>query len=272
MHILVEENLRNPIDALNNTINLFTHHKDLFNSKIPSTAEIGLIELDSIVARKHIQPTPKEKIDGIEKFIPVVIRERNEKAKKWLEQSIKDLSKPVANVEEYVEQIKHYNYAEEHFQNIRDRVDLFGQTYNVFADKTLKVKKEDKDAFSETIQAIAKVANIKEKIESAQEENKERFKKELNQLIPKLSKEIDELNERVNHAKFLDENNMEKMFDILGELDNIEAKFKQLEETKETYNRWQEYLDVQPDIFENLDECREAMSLRCLMWRSLHEW
>ena len=65
---------------------------------------------------------------------------------------------------------------------------------------------------------------------------------------------------------------MEKMWDMLQELDNIEATFKKLEQRKETYNRWQEYLDLVPDMFANLDECRERMSLRCLMWRSLHEW
>ena len=62
------------------------------------------------------------------------------------------------------------------------------------------------------------------------------------------------------------------MYDILSELDKHESKFKELEKTKETYNRWQEYLDVQPDIFENLEEAREHTSLRCLMWRSLNEW
>ena len=99
----MEENLKNPIESMNNTINLFNHYKDLFTSKIPSTAEIGLINLDSVITRKQIQPTPKDMIDSIEKFVPIVVRERNEKAIKWLETAIKDLSRPVANVEEYVE-------------------------------------------------------------------------------------------------------------------------------------------------------------------------
>lgn len=50
---------------------------------------------------------------------------------------------------------------------------------------------------------------------------------------------------------------MEKMFDILSELDKIESTFKELEERKETYNKWQEVLDTNPTVFENLDECRE---------------
>ena len=62
------------------------------------------------------------------------------------------------------------------------------------------------------------------------------------------------------------------MFDILNELDDIESTFKGLEETKERYNRWQLELETNQDAFENLEECREQMTLRTLMWRSLNEW
>lgn len=65
---------------------------------------------------------------------------------------------------------------------------------------------------------------------------------------------------------------MEKMFDVLAELDGIEATFNELEARKEKYNHWQTVLDTQPKVFENLEDCREQMSLRCLLWRSLNEW
>jgi hypothetical protein len=47
------------------------------------------------------------------------------------------------------------------------------------------------------------------------------------------------------------------MFDILGEIEEIETTFKQLEETKERYNRWQIELETNQDSFENLEELRE---------------
>jgi len=59
-------------------------------------------------------------------MIPKVIRERTDEAKKWLRKNISNLSKPVTNVEEFVEQSGHLVYANENFQNFRDRVDLNG--------------------------------------------------------------------------------------------------------------------------------------------------
>ena len=132
MNILVDEMLKNQCDGLNNTINLFNHYHDLFSAKLPTTADIGLVQLDSRDSRKRIQPTPKEKIKSIEKFVPVVLRERIEDSKKWLSKQYADLSKPVTNVEEYVEQLSFFNYVDANFQEVRDKVNLIGQMQNVF--------------------------------------------------------------------------------------------------------------------------------------------
>lgn len=64
-------------------------------------------------------------------MIPKIIKTRNDESKKWLESQIRDLSKPDTGVEEFVEQNSYYNYANDNFQNVRDRVDMFGQIYHV---------------------------------------------------------------------------------------------------------------------------------------------
>lgn len=67
-------------------------------------------------------------------MVPKVIRERTDEKKKWLRLAIANLSKKVDNVEEYVEQTGHLNFVNEHFQNVRDMVDLYGQIYNTLAE------------------------------------------------------------------------------------------------------------------------------------------
>ena len=96
-------------------------------------------------------PTPKDFIGKIEEMIPKFIRERADESKKWLRKALSYLSKPVTHVEEFVEQNGHLVYTNENFQNIRDRVDLYGQIYNTLAEFQLKVKKEDKDNFTECV-------------------------------------------------------------------------------------------------------------------------
>jgi len=54
LFILVNERLRNPPEGLNNTINLFNYYHELFSAKLPTTADIGLVQLDSRESRKRI--------------------------------------------------------------------------------------------------------------------------------------------------------------------------------------------------------------------------
>lgn len=56
---------------------------------------------------------------------------------------------------------------------------MYDQTYSLMSDFTLKIKKEDKDQLNESNQAISKLNGLIQKIETEQEGNKEKFKKEL---------------------------------------------------------------------------------------------
>jgi len=134
------------------------------------------------------------------------------------------------------------------------------------------VKKEDTEALKEATQIIINLSNLHQQVDGQQIENKDKFRRDLLKMTPALSAEIDDLLDRATHEKFTDGDSLEKMFDILGEIDEIESTFKVLEETKERYNRWQIELETNQDTFENLEELREQMTLRSLMWRSLNEW
>ena len=58
----------------------------------------------------------------------------------------------------------------------------------------------------------------------------------MNVRIPALDKEINEAFDKAKDNKYLEGENMEKMFEIINELDAIENHFKTLEETAEKYN------------------------------------
>jgi hypothetical protein len=103
------------------------------------------------------------------------------------------LNLPVSGVEEFVQQDEFYKFTNDRFQDVRDRVDMFGQIYNKLKDFNMKIKKEDMDAFNESLASISNLSQLIQNVESTQEGNKELFKKTLNELVPKLDKEITEI-------------------------------------------------------------------------------
>lgn len=103
MNILVHERLKNPVESLSHTIKLLNFYNSLFTNQLPSTTELGLLQLDSKGCRSKLLPTAKELIAKIEELVPKVIRARTDESKKWLQKSIRDLQKTVATVEDFVE-------------------------------------------------------------------------------------------------------------------------------------------------------------------------
>jgi len=122
------------------------------------------------VIKNKLQPTPKEFNDKIEILVPEVNKERTNAAKDWLNQSITDLRKPVANVEEFVVQQGCLTVIDNKFQFIRDKVDLLGQYYVVLQEHALnKPRKEDLNNHTEANQQISTLNQIISTLQQQQE-------------------------------------------------------------------------------------------------------
>ncbi len=59
---------------------------------------------------------------------------------------------------------------------------------------------------------------------------------------------------------------------MLKEIDQMEEVFKDLEEKSKRYNGYQEVLQTNLTSFDNLEDLREGLQLRAIMWRSTAQW
>ena len=117
---------------------------------------------------------------------------------------------------------------------------------------------------------IKKLTDIVANVESKQESENERFKKELLSLIPELQDEVKNLTEESVLPQYLDKNS--DMNEMIRQLDEKMIVFKRLEETGIKYNEWQEHLGTPTTMFDDIDQLRDEVVNRHLMWHSLKEW
>lgn len=129
-------------------------------------------------------PTPKHLQDDVEKLVPKVTRDRTEEVLSWLRDSYRELNKSVDDVSQFVCQIQDFNRINEAFQSKRDSIDLYGQFHSVLANNQFKLKKEDENAIKDAEKEISKLAQLVANVESKQELETERWKKDLAQRIP----------------------------------------------------------------------------------------
>ena len=154
---------------------------------------------------------------------------------------------------------------------MRDKIDLYGQFYSVLDDLGMqKLKKDDKTNHTEAEMNIKKLTDIIQNVESKIEQETERFKRELQEMIPTLNMEVSQLHEEAVQPQYLDKNS--DMNEMIRQLDDKMAVFKKLEETGVKYNEWQEHLNTPTTNFDNIDDLREEVTSRHLLWHSLSEW
>ena len=89
-------------------------------------------------------------------------------------------------------------------------------------------------------------------------------------MIPELNTQVSQLHEESVQPQYLDKNS--DMNEMIRQLDDKMATFKKLEETGVKYNEWQEHLNTPTTNFDNIDDLREEVTSRHLLWHSLSEW
>ena len=153
-----------------------------------------MLQLDSKEIKTKLQPTPKEFNDKIEAMLPRITRERIDVNKIWLAQSIRELSMNVENVADFVIQCQFLGKISDRFQTVRDKVDLYDQiNQKVEQNGILKPKKEDEQNLKEAKNQIQQLAQIVQGVEQSMETANEKFKRQLEQLIPQLNEDINSL-------------------------------------------------------------------------------
>ena len=168
-------------------------------------------------------PTPKDLQDEIEKLVPKKTRERTLDVHGWLQQSVRDLQRPINDVSDFVQQLQDWQRINDFFQTQRDKIDLYGQFLNVLGSQgSSPIKKEDANAIKDAEKESSRLSQIIAEVESKQETEIERFKKELEQLIPKLSAEVDKLIGESEQAQYLEKSS------------DMNEMIKQLDEKMET--------------------------------------
>ena len=65
---------------------------------------------------------------------------------------------------------------------------MYSQMLGVIRDNGLKIKKEDKDLLDDSVMEIQKLNNLIQTVQSSQEGLRDKFRKELNQIIPKIKR------------------------------------------------------------------------------------
>ena len=271
LSLIVHERVIHPVETMTNALKLLEYQKKLFLDKIPETCNIGMLKIDCSQFRKKLLPSPGEVIKKIEEIATTVLRARVEQVKEWMNVSKNELQLKVETVDDYVRLKIFWNKIAGEFQDMKDKIDIQGNLYNIMTDAGIVVKKDDKAYHSEALQQMMQLSQIASNVSDKQELDLDKFKKKLQeQLIPQLSQELEHLKKDIEDEKLLTKEN--SVEDNLQKIQTLEVQFKSGEESAKKYNSYQKTLNMEVVEFALVDEARTGLYTRFDLWKSLKEW
>lgn len=132
------------------------------------------------------------------------------------------------------------------------------------------MSKDDAQSLKGAQKMINDLTNELQRVESTEETQKDRFKKELDRLIPELVSEVTTLKEQSTETKYLDITSDQQQ--MIKELEEKWFKYNELSQRAEKFNRWQVSLETGVTQFGIVQDCYDQLYYRKLLWNSRFEW
>ncbi|CAK95203.1 unnamed protein product (macronuclear) [Paramecium tetraurelia] len=244
----------------------------ILQQKLIPQVDIGLYRVKIQNIQKQLSARQSQILAQLEELYLQLFRNRSLILKAWLQQSIKSLSGMVIRIEEFIEQKNSVDRITKELPSKREEIETAISIISLAQDcKLFSMKKEDKDLAQELNYLESSLNVALSEADNNTAKNIEKFKKTLKERIDKLKGECLDVSEAVNKEKFLTLNT--DLSDAIKELNEIDTKTKQLEQSAQLYTQYEEILQCQEQAqYEILENTREQLNLRLGMWQGIQEF
>lgn len=234
--------------------------------------EVGIFSFEREDLKKEIFDIAMESLQLIEDNLPEIMAERANAFSKAMKIILEKLTKPVLDVETFIEHIKILKDSKEENDNLAGEFSILQDLALVFNNEVHKVRcPEDCRAALITMKANRdQVRKVIDEHDEKFDQETAKFKKELTNEIPKLEKERRSIDEDLEK---LDPNNgMLDPSEMVKYLEPLKLKSEELLTNAEKFCKFQEKLDLEPSSTEDVAETKKKVMNYYTFWSMKLEW
>ena len=267
--VLLSKNLAKPGITYNAILNLLDYQTNIFESKIPFLADLGLFRVDSKDMKNELKDKPKNIKDIIIIKILEEIKNRFVECRDWLKGSKEKLEMKTQKIENFVSKTNYLNEIEKRLGYYKDGIKTSKEIIDTLKRFQIEITKDIQDLYNECKNyeqsLISQIIIVNDNLN---EKNKF-FSKEIKEIsIPELEEKCKKLEETLSHSKYLDIN--EKF--VLEELKSYKYLVKEYKETSQKLNQFQEVLKIKKTKFGKIQNLSDDLNTKILLWESYQEW
>ena len=270
-NILSDKKLKTQNQIFQLSIDFYNYINKQYGEKLIEYADLGLFRADISSIKKALLPMPSKSIKFLENLFPSLLHKRVFDCRSWLDDSIKKMNGMILGIEEFIDQKNYLNEILNQYTQIKDAIESNSDLFVLLYNNQIAISHEVKDKYNEMLSTVTVLNNVIETFELNAVKNQDKFAKVLLEKIGKLKSEAGDLLINVKQDKYLIQT--EKLKDILTELENLDKGVSVVVDAADKYKSFEETLQVQPySDFSVIDDLRNEINLRLLLWKSKDEW
>jgi dynein heavy chain len=155
---------------------------------------------------------------------------------------------------------------------VKDRVELNDHIFRICEKYDLPSREDKQNRFGDVYQLMTALNHAIYDTKDKADKRKDQMKRKIHKKIPKLNARVAVFVDKVSDPKFL---KMEKaeIEVIIAELDEIDREFNEIATKKKKIQIYQRTMDMgATEPFNNVEDARILVSMRCKLWKSIYSW
>ncbi|XP_012153033.2 dynein heavy chain at 16F [Megachile rotundata] len=229
---------------------------------------IFLIQLERF--KNAVEVAPRGKLGVIEAVMPGLGRSRVETLLTTAIDNVKYLESHPVTTEEYVEYIQFVDKAQQEVDEMESQLDYVKELYDTMEEFDFPIPSVD---MANYLGIGTHFTSLRLAVENKLEERPKlinKFNSQLHKDITALNEKISEIHEEIMQPWLLDyASNVDACLSTLKELDD---RLKVCATAAEQYRTYQRTFRLEQTRFDSLDQVRNELNLRVLLWESLTSW
>lgn len=228
LSILTNERLKNPTELLPVLLQRLVEQKDEFKTFMPAFKDLGLLRVQFSGLIDGLSPQPEGILRKLQGMLPRMVRARMEVVRLWMEEQIKTLQTFPSNVDEYVNQLQSLEYIEDHYQAMKDKVELNAHIFEILETFDLPAREDKSSRFIDEVYTLINTLNTAiYETKDRSDRRKDQIKKKVQKKVPKLRLAISELEEAVSDPRLLAQaDGDEAVQAVIAEIEELEARMQ----------------------------------------------
>jgi len=238
--------------------------------EVPTAADIGIVQVDSIELKKRLIPSPTRCLQAIRDLLPRLMT----KLTSALVDEVRNMYNVVASspseVEPFVAKVEMLEKSQEALPAFRDRENYIRSIAQLMAENQWGIEDDLKAQFRMLKDALIDLESSAEKATASLEEDTKKFARQVEQSIPVLKKAVQGVREAMDNPIFASADSPPAK--MVQKIREQATKMEELKALGAKYQHYQTMLKQNVTEFDVIDETHADLQTKLKLWEAFNEF